>query len=151
MPMSALEFRSRFNPEEKVRLEMASLDDPTALMEQRLQAAALRVYLADLAAVRDDVDENDTRTVEGVRTLEAVGLLDYVGRADEILAPAGTHQPGAVSFSFPADHPVPGAFIAVVTAGAYLAHDLVECYAIGDETRAPVAAYSALYIATGEN
>ena len=151
MSLTVLEFRSRFTMAEKVRMEMASLDNPSAPMEQRLQAAGLRVYLADLAAVKDEVDETDPRNVAGVQALEAAGLLDAPGRADIILAPAGAPSPEAATFTLPADMVVPGTSVAVVTAGTYSAHDLVECYAMGDETRTPIAAYSAIFIATGES
>jgi len=78
-----LAFRNRFTAAEKVTLEMASLDDPSAPMAQRQQAAALRVSLEDVkTATFIDLDRHDTRT--GVQAMEAAGLL-AVGRAAEIL------------------------------------------------------------------
>lgn len=149
--LTKLEFRDRFTQSEKIRVELASADDPSAPIEQRMLSAAIRSYIADMNAVKDDVDETDPRTIAGVQALEDGGLLDFVGRASQILAPTGMPPPDAESFTFPADMTVPGASLAVVTAGTYSAHDLVECYAMGDETRTPIAAYSAIFIATGEN
>lgn len=48
--ITRLAFRNRFTQAEKVMLELAALDDPTAPMAQRQQAAAIRVHLADVAA-----------------------------------------------------------------------------------------------------
>lgn len=48
--LTRLAFRNRFTQSEKVMLELAGVDDPTAPMAQRQQAAAIRVYLADVAA-----------------------------------------------------------------------------------------------------
>jgi hypothetical protein len=76
-------FRGRFTAPEKVALEIASLDDATVAMPARQQAAALRVYLADVAnAAFVDLDRADTRA--GVQQLEALGLL-AAGRALQIL------------------------------------------------------------------
>lgn len=48
--ITRLAFRNRFSQAEKVMLELAALDDATAPMAQRQQSAAIRVYLADVAA-----------------------------------------------------------------------------------------------------
>ena len=81
--ITRLAFRNRFTQAEKVTLEIASLDDPTAAMAVRQQAAALRVALADQAnATYIDLDRADTRA--GVQQLETLGLL-AAGRALEIL------------------------------------------------------------------
>lgn len=81
--ITRLAFRNRFTPAEKAALEMAALDDPTADMPARMQAATLRAYLADVAAATFiDLDRADTRA--GVESLEAAGLLAE-GRAAEIL------------------------------------------------------------------
>lgn len=76
-------FRKRFTHAERVGLELAALDDPTATPAARQAAAAVRVYLADAAAARwIDLGDEDTRL--GAQALEAMGLL-AVGRAVEIL------------------------------------------------------------------
>lgn len=81
--ITRLAFRNRFTSAEKMALELAALDDPTAPMTQRQQTAALRVYLADVAASSFvDMARADTRA--GVQALEAGGLL-AAGRALEIL------------------------------------------------------------------
>ena len=81
--ITRLAFRSRFTQSEKIALEMAALDDPAAAMPARQQAAALRAYLADVAAATFiDLQRQDTRA--GVQMLEAVGLLTE-GRALDIL------------------------------------------------------------------
>ena len=89
--VTRLAFRNRFTQSEKVALEMAALDDPTATMAQRQQAAAIRVHLADVAASTFiDLAVQDTRA--GVLALEAGGLLTE-GRALEILdAPVQPHE-----------------------------------------------------------
>ena len=89
--ITRLAFRNRFTATEKVALEMAALDDPTAPMAQRQQAAAIRVHLADVSASTFiDLGSQDTRA--GVKALEAGGLLAG-GRALEILdAPVQPHE-----------------------------------------------------------
>lgn len=89
--ITRLAFRNRFTAAEKIALEMAALDDPTAPMAQRQQAAAIRVHLADVAASTFiDLAAQETRA--GVLALEAGGLLTE-GRALEILdAPVQPHE-----------------------------------------------------------
>lgn len=89
--ITRLAFRNRFTQDEKVMLELAALDDPTAPMAQRQQSAAIRVYLADVAASAfADLARADTRA--GVQSLEAAGLL-APGRALQILdAPVQAHE-----------------------------------------------------------
>lgn len=89
--ITRLAFRNRFTQPEKVMLELAALDDPTAPMAQRQQSAAIRVYLADVAASAFvDLARTDTRA--GVQALEAAGLL-APGRALQILdAPVQAHE-----------------------------------------------------------
>lgn len=89
--ITRLAFRNRFTSVEKVAIEIAALDDPTAPMPQRAQAAALRANQADLAAATFvDLARPDTRA--GVQMLEAAGLLG-AGRALEILdTPAQPHE-----------------------------------------------------------
>ena len=81
--ITRLAFRNRFTQDEKVGLEIAQLDVPTAPMPQRAQAAALRASQADVnASTFIDLDRADTRA--GVQALEAAGLL-AAGRALQIL------------------------------------------------------------------
>lgn len=81
--ITKLAFRNRFTKAEKAGIEFAALDDPTAPIAQRQQAAALRADLKDQEqSTYIDLDDEDTRT--GVLTLEAVGLIAS-GRAVEIL------------------------------------------------------------------
>lgn len=81
--ITRLAFRKRFQPPEKAAIELASLDDATAPMAQRAQAAALRAYLKDVDAAQF-IDLADPDTVAGVRALEAAQLLT-TSRADAIL------------------------------------------------------------------
>ncbi|HAK92299.1 hypothetical protein [Massilia timonae] len=82
--MTVLAFRNRFTKSEKVRIELASIDDPAADFAQRERAAVVRVGQADLAAATYvDVDRADTR--EDVQAFETMGLLDAPGRALAIL------------------------------------------------------------------
>lgn len=82
--MTVLAFRNRFTKSEKVRIELAAIDDPAADLAQRERAAIVRVGQADLAAATYvDVDRADTR--EDVQAFEAMGLLDAPGRALAIL------------------------------------------------------------------
>ena len=89
--ITRLAFRNRFTTPEKVMLELAALDDPTAPMAQRQQAAAIRASMADTAAATFvDLARPDTRA--GVQMLEAGGL-PAAGRALEILdAPIESHE-----------------------------------------------------------
>ena len=89
--ITRLAFRNRFTAGEKMALEMAALDDPTAPMAQRQQAAALRANLADTAAATF-IALAWPYTRAGVQMLEAAGLL-AAGRALEILdAPIEAHE-----------------------------------------------------------
>lgn len=89
--ITRLAFRNRFTQAEKVMLELAGLDDPTAPLAQRQQAATIRAYLSDVAAATlIDLGRADTRA--GVQALEAGGLL-APGRALQILdAPVQAHE-----------------------------------------------------------
>jgi len=64
-------------------MEMAALDNPTASMEQRTQAATLRVVL-ERSHKAEYTDLDDPTTRAGVQQMEALGLL-ATGRAAEIL------------------------------------------------------------------
>lgn len=81
--ITRLAFRNRFTQAEKIALELAALDNPSGTPEQRQQAAAIRVSLADTAAATFiDLDRPDTRS--GVVMLETAGLL-AASRATAIL------------------------------------------------------------------
>ena len=81
--ITRLAFRNRFTQAEKVALELAALDNPSAPMAQRQQSAALRAHLKDLDSATF-VDLNHPETVTAVQSLEAGGLLAS-GRAATIL------------------------------------------------------------------
>ena len=83
-------FRARFTAEEKVRIELAAIDDPSSPMSARSVAAAIRAAEKDAAASRY-IDLNDPRTIAGVRSYEAFGLIGP-GRADEILMTMPTEK-----------------------------------------------------------
>jgi hypothetical protein len=88
--ITKLAFRNRFTQNEKIAIEIAALDDPTALMQQRAMSAALRASQQDVAVAQFiDLTRVDTRA--GVQQLEAAGLL-AVGRALEILDTEPTEQ-----------------------------------------------------------
>lgn len=81
--ITRLAFRNRFTSAEKIALELASVDNPATPMAQRQRAAAIRVYLADVASSSFvDLSRPDARA--GVQQLEAWGLL-AAGRALQIL------------------------------------------------------------------
>lgn len=81
--ITKLAFRNRFTQAEKIAIEIAQLDVPTAPMQQRALAAGLRASQADvMAGTYIDLDRADTRA--GVQALEAAGLL-AAGRAVQIL------------------------------------------------------------------
>jgi hypothetical protein len=72
--ITRLAFRSRLGQEAKIKIEMASLDNPSATQQQRQFAAALRVYSDDLAnATHVDLARSDTIT--GINTLVSVGII----------------------------------------------------------------------------
>jgi len=78
-----LAFDLRFSDAERIAIEIASLDNPAADMEQRAIAAALRVSKERSNKARfTDLDDATTRA--GVEQMEAIGLLAE-GRAVAIL------------------------------------------------------------------
>lgn len=81
--ITRLMFRNRFTQAEHVTIEIASLDDVAAPMQQRQMAAALRVMQRQVSDA-EFIDLNDLVTRAGVQQLEAFGLLAE-GRAAEIL------------------------------------------------------------------
>lgn len=88
--ITRLAFLSRFTQAERVALEIAGADNPSADMQQRQQAATIRDMMKMVnAASFIDLARADTRA--GVEQLETAQLL-AAGRATEILdAPI---QPG---------------------------------------------------------
>jgi len=90
--LTVLAFRNRFTRTEKVRIELAAIDNPAGTPDERAQAATVRVGQADLAAATYvDVDRDDTRA--DVLAFEDMDLLDAAGRALEILdAPIQAHE-----------------------------------------------------------
>ena len=81
--ITRLAFRNRFTQAEKVALELAALDNPSATMPQRQQSAALRAHMKDLDAA-SWVDLTRPETVAALQMLEASGLIGE-GRAAAIL------------------------------------------------------------------
>jgi hypothetical protein len=72
--VTKLGFRNRFTPAEKVAIEIASLDVPTASMSARQLSAGLRSALKDQqSATYIDLDRDDTR--KGVQMLETAGII----------------------------------------------------------------------------
>lgn len=81
--VTLLAFRNRFSQAEKVSLEIAALDVPTAPMAQRALAAGLRASMKDQeVALWIDLTRPETRV--GVQQLEGAGLI-APGRAAAIL------------------------------------------------------------------
>jgi hypothetical protein len=81
--ITLLAFRNRFTQTEKVGLEIAALDNPTAPMSQRAMSASLRASMKDQeVAMWIDLTRAETRA--GVQQLEGAGLL-APGRAAAIL------------------------------------------------------------------
>lgn len=150
MYLTIVEFRKRFTLQEKVRIEMAAIDNPNASFDVRAQSAALRVYLADLASVKDSVDLSDPITIGGVMLLESAGILEP-GRAAQILAVEPGYSGPAQNYSILAGSPVPGTNFVVAISGTYGAEDLVDCCFPDDPDRISVARFSAAHIATGAN
>jgi len=77
-------FRQRFTQAERVGIEIASLDDSSASMVVRQQAAALRVAMTDLAQAQY-VNLDLPIVAQSLADLETVGLL-VSGRATAILS-----------------------------------------------------------------
>lgn len=82
--ITVLAFRNRFTQTEKVTIDLASIDNPTAPMQSRQLAATLRVMNADLA-VATFVDLDRPETIAGVQALETYGIIG-TGRAAAILS-----------------------------------------------------------------
>ena len=81
--ITVLAFRNRFSMNEKVAIELASADNPSADMQTRVLSATLRSFLSDAyKATYIDLDRPDTRG--GIMSLEQFGILTS-GRALIIL------------------------------------------------------------------
>lgn len=78
------EFRGLFTVEEKIEIELASLDDPSAAIEHRRAQAALRVYLADVEAV-EFVDLASSLVAMGLGAMVQIGIITQE-RAGEIVS-----------------------------------------------------------------
>jgi hypothetical protein len=83
MQITVLGFRNRFTQSEKIAMEMASIDNPAATMQQRQLAASLRVMQADIAVAKF-IDLARPDTITGVQALEQYGII-AAGRANSIL------------------------------------------------------------------
>lgn len=77
-------FSDRFTLTERATIDFASIDDPTATLSERMQAATLRTHMADLIKA-EYVDLELPALATGLATLEALGLIG-AGRAAEILS-----------------------------------------------------------------
>lgn len=81
--ITVLAFRNRFSTNEKITIDMASIDNPAATIQSRMLAASLRVSQKDLDnATFVDLDRADT--IAGVTSMETYGILG-TGRAAQIL------------------------------------------------------------------
>ena len=81
--ITVLAFRSRLTQTERVTLELASIDNPSATMQARQMAAMLRVMAHDLS-VATYVDLTRADTIAGTTALETYGIIG-TGRAAQIL------------------------------------------------------------------
>jgi hypothetical protein len=82
--ITVLAFRNRFTQTEKITIDMASIDNTAATMQQRQLAASLRVMMADLN-VATFVDVTRPDTIAGIQLLETYGIIG-LGRATQILS-----------------------------------------------------------------
>lgn len=81
--ITRLGFKNRLTQQERITLDLASIDDPAAPAASRQLAAALRDLLSQVGiATFIDLQRADTRA--GVQQLEVMGLLG-AGRALQIL------------------------------------------------------------------
>jgi hypothetical protein len=81
--ITKLAFRNRFTQTEKVTIDLASIDNPTAPAATRQLSAALRVMAADMSNA-SNVNLARPDTIAGVQALETYGLIGP-GRANTIL------------------------------------------------------------------
>jgi hypothetical protein len=139
MILTILEFRRRFTNEEKVMIDLASIDNPSLDMQSRAAIAALRVYLQDLSSA-SFVDTNDPATVGGINTLAAFGLIQS-SRVAEILADT-TLSNTSESVNLLTDQVVfADGNYRVKTGGTYMKSSLVPCYHYLDGDKIPNISY----------
>lgn len=81
--ITVLAFRNRFTVSEKIKMDMASIDNPAAPMATRQLAATLRVISKDTDSA-NFIDLNRPDTRQGVFLMEQNGLI-ATGRAVIIL------------------------------------------------------------------
>jgi hypothetical protein len=81
--ITVLALRNRFTQTEKITIDMASIDNPSASSQARQLAASLRVMMSDLN-VATFVDLSRPDTITGIQALETYGIIG-AGRANEIL------------------------------------------------------------------
>ncbi len=81
--ITKLAFTNRFTVQEKVILELASMDNPQAPMAERELAASLRVYLEDIDRA-SFVDLEDPRLNDALIGLSYYGIIDP-SRVSEII------------------------------------------------------------------
>jgi hypothetical protein len=81
--ITVLAFLNRFTKSERIATDLASIDNPSAALSARQQAASVRDDLTRIRSAKYiDLDLEETRS--GVELLEAAGLIG-VGRAAVIL------------------------------------------------------------------
>lgn len=81
--ITVLALRNRFTQTEKITIDMASIDNPSASSQARQLAASLRVMMSDLN-VATFVDLSRPDTIAGIQALETYGIIG-AGRANHIL------------------------------------------------------------------
>lgn len=139
MILTILEFRRRFTNEEKVMIDLASIDNPSLDMQSRAAIAALRVYLQDLSSAIF-VDTNDPVTITGINTLAAFGLIQS-SRVPEILADTNLSSV-TDTVNLLADQVVSvNKEYRVKDAGTYSKESLVPCYRYDDVTKQALVSY----------
>jgi hypothetical protein len=81
--ITVLAFRNRFTVNEKIMMDLASIDDPTKTMNERQISAAIRVILRDCDCA-SFIDLSRPDIVSGLELMKSVGILTPE-RANEIL------------------------------------------------------------------
>jgi len=89
--ISNLAFDRRFTLQERVNIELASQHDPAAGLEQRGQAAALRV-IQSRAEKALFIDLDDPETQSGVMYMEQAGLLSTERALEILMAPVQSDE-----------------------------------------------------------
>ena len=82
--LTKLAFRNRMTPEEKIKMDLMSVDNPQAPTEIRTMSAILRVIGEDLDQA-EYIDLNSASVKQGVNTLVSFQILTQ-NRATEILS-----------------------------------------------------------------